>query len=195
MPAVRPIAALVGLALIAGAILYVRSRRTASTDQADLDEITVTAGRITEAPAGTLDFVDVWASRLGALVMSRGYRNNNPGNIRYIARNPWRGQVADDKGYGIYDTKEHGTRALGKQLLVYARRGLVTVGSIISTWAPTNENDTRSYIAAVSAALEVDADDTLDVRARLPKLARAIAKHENGYIDSSYDFESWVYLP
>jgi hypothetical protein len=195
VPTGNKVAVAVGLAALLGAYLFVRSRRTQLTGAGEVDEITVTAERI--APPTVPGFLDVVASKVGALLMTRGYRNNNPGNIRYIAnaRRAWRGQIADDKGYGVYDTPANGTRALGHQLEAYARRGLVTVRSIISTWAPSNENDTNAYIAHVSSDLSVDPDDSLDVRARLPKIARAIAKHENGYVDTSYDFETWVYLP
>lgn len=145
------------------------------------------------AAADVVEFIDVTAERIKTAVISRGYRNNNPGNIRFIEKNPWNGQTGDDGGYGVYATPQAGTRALGKQLLAYAARGLNTVTKIISTWAPSNENNTYAYIMAVADALDVGPDDTISVGDRLPELARAIAKHENGYIDSSYNFD-WVYL-
>ncbi len=140
-----------------------------------------------------LDFIDVTASRITNAFLSRGYRNNNPGNIRFIVKNPWQGQVGNDGGYGVYDTPQNGTRAVGRQLRSYAKRGLVSVRDIIGTWAPTNENNTHAYIADVSGALDVDPDDALAVTTRLPELARAIAKHENGYVDSDYDW-NWANL-
>jgi len=201
----QKLVALVGLAAL-GAYLYTRARRAQQSGADALGEIDVTASRLepgdgegsTNNPAGLgpLDYLDVIGSRIGQLIMSRGYRNNNPGNIRFIAdaKRAWHGQVSDDNGYGVYDSPANGTRALGRQLMAYASRGLVTVSSIISTWAPSSENNTGAYVADVAAQLDVDADDSLDVRSRLPDLARAIARHENGYIDSSYDFTSWVYL-
>jgi hypothetical protein len=147
-----------------------------------------------DATASVLDFVDVSASRVSGLLNSRGYRNNNPGNLRFIVRNPWNGQVGDDGGYGIYDTPANGTRALGKQLLAYARAGRTTVRDIIATWAPTNENDTESYIRDVASQLGVEPDVTIDVDLQLGSLARAIAKHENGYLDAAYNFDAWVRL-
>lgn len=146
------------------------------------------------AAADVVEFIDVTAERIKTAVISRGYRNNNPGNIRFIEKNPWNGQTGNDAGYGIYVTPEAGTRALGKQLLAYAARDLNTVTKIISTWAPSSENNTYAYIMAVADALDVDPDAKINVGNRLPELARAIAKHENGYIDGSYDFETWVYL-
>lgn len=147
-----------------------------------------------DAAGDVLEFADVTAERIKNAVLSRGYRNNNPGNIRFIERNPWNGQDGNDDGIGHYVSPMAGTRALGKQLLAYAARGLVTVRDIVSTWAPPNENDTHAYIADVCAQLDVDPDARINVAQRLPALARAIAKHENGYVASDYDFDAWVYL-
>jgi len=141
-----------------------------------------------------LGFIDVTAERIRAVAKSRGYRNNNPGNIRYIAKNPWRGQVGDDNGYGIYSSPQEGTRALGQQLRAYERRGLRTVRDVISTWAPSNENNTAAYVNAVASGLDVAPDEVIPVSSWLAELARLIAKHENGYIDSSYRWE-WAELP
>ncbi len=65
--------------------------------------------------------------------------------------------------------------------------------AIISTWAPPNENHTASYVADVAGQLDVDADTVINVTERRADLAEAIARHENGYLDSSYDW-NWVYL-
>jgi hypothetical protein len=139
---------------------------------------------------GQVVAVDAMDTVVNALT-PRGYRNNNPGNLRYLSANAWNGQVGNDGGFGVYATKEAGTRALGKQLLKY---GLSTVRGIIGRWAPPHENDTGAYVASVSAALGVAPDSVINVHQRLPALARAIAKHENGYVDSSFDFDKWVYL-
>lgn len=113
----------------------------------------------------------------------RGLRNNNPGNLRFIARNPWLGQLRDDgEGYGVYSSLPLGVRAAGRQLLAYQQRGINTVRQIISTWAPRSENDTAAYIAAVSSALRVPADAAIDVNARLAELAAAIFRHELGAV-------------
>lgn len=135
----------------------------------------------------------IGVSVVGNFFMSRGYRNNNPGNIRYLSSNAWNGQVRNDGGYGVYDTPQNGTRAMGRQLLVYSKRGLNTVRKIIATWAPSNENDTLAYINHVAKIMSIDPDMPFDVYTRLPELAKAIAKHENGYESSDYNWQ-WVYL-
>jgi len=166
---------LLGLALVSGLWLFSRTKRGEALAQSGIE------------------YADIASSRIGNLIVSRGYRNNNPGNIRYIKSNAWNGQVSNDDGFGVYDSPQNGVRALGRQLLAYAKRGLVTVRDIIGTWAPSNENDTYAYINDVANQLGIDADARFDVQARLPELAEAIARHENGYVSSDYDWR-WVYL-
>lgn len=120
---------------------------------------------------------------LGTGVSGNGFAINNPGNIRFIATNPWRGQIGNHKGYGVYDTLGNGVRALGQQLNAYVTRDGVspTVQDIISKWAPSSENNTGAYIADVSQRLGVNSDTTLAYPDILPDLVAAIIWHENGY--------------
>lgn len=74
----------------------------------------------------------------------RGLRNRNPGNLR---ANAFLGfQRLDDAGYAIFDTLAHGNRGAARQLRLYFARGINTIRSIVSTWAPSSENDTERYI-------------------------------------------------
>lgn len=159
---------------------------------------------VVDATGGVLDDLDIVASRVGALVTSRGYRNNNPGNIRYIdPERAWDGQIGNDGGYGVYATPQAGTRALGKELEKRERAGFRTVRDLIAGiavnggrqggWAPAVENDAEAYVADVADELEVDPDQPIDITALLPQLARGIGKHENGYVDGAYNWQ-WVYL-
>jgi hypothetical protein len=130
----------------------------------------------------------------GNYLVSHGYTDNNPGNIRYISVNPWDGQISNHGGYGVYESKQKGTRALGKQILAhFTRRGANTVAALITIWAPSNENDTEAYIKHVSDLLDVDRNEVIDIPSRLSEVARAIAIHENGYESSDYNWQ-WVYL-
>jgi hypothetical protein len=185
-----------GVMVVVGVAYYFRTRR-GSVEVGDI--ITGEDAQPTDAPTESLletfsMTLQNAATTVSNAVTSRGYRNNNPGNIRYLKSHAWRGQVADDNGYGIYDTMQNGTRALGKQLIAYQSRGLDTVRKIISTWAPSTENNTQAYISDVAAKLGIDPDQHFDVVGRLPELAKAIARHENGYLASGLDF-TWVYLP
>jgi hypothetical protein len=140
------------------------------------------------APAATADsaptqgLTDILQSigRSLGIVTSKGIRNNNAGNLRYVAGIPWRGQLGDDgTGYAVFDSAEDGVRALGHQLSTYLARGLNTVQAIISTFAPDSENNTAAYVADVSQRIGADPGQALD-RGAIPVLAQAIIIHENG---------------
>ena len=113
-----------------------------------------------------------------ALMHTRGFRNNNPGNLK--AGPAWRGVVGVDRaGFAIFDTMENGVRALGKDLTAKMGRGLDTVREIINVYAPPSENPTSSYVAKVSEWLGVSPDAPLTSR-DLPDLISAIIRFENG---------------
>lgn len=110
-----------------------------------------------------------------------GLRNNNPGNL-VKTDNTWDGEVKGEGLFSSFATPEHGLRALCKNLLAYNKRGYTTVEQIIGRWAPPNENDTAAYTAAVSKALGVPADKSLDLTDinTLTALCASITQHENG---------------
>lgn len=121
--------------------------------------------------------------------MTRGERNNNPGNIRESDGDGthWKGERAtdDDKSFEEFDTPEDGIRALAKVLLNYQRKhGLRTVSAIINRWAPTNENDTLAYVDAVAKSIGVLTLAELDLEdsSILFGLVKAIIRHENGRV-------------
>jgi hypothetical protein len=120
--------------------------------------------------------------------MTRGLRNNNPGNIRYSAdpSQQWEGLANppfDDKGFAVFVSSEYGIRAIAHTLNTYASKyGLTTVTDIITRWAPPTENDTAAYIAAVAGALSVDPAAPLDMSDpnTIDALIGAIITHEDG---------------
>lgn len=120
---------------------------------------------------------------LSAMSMTRGERNNNPGNIR---RTPvdWKGEISGtDKAFETFATPAEGIRALAKLLKNYQRvYGLNTVREIITRYAPASENNTAAYIRAVAARIGVGPDDRIDTTNpdQLAALVAAIVTHENG---------------
>lgn len=115
---------------------------------------------------------------------ARGLRNNNPGNIEFSKENNWVGQLGSDGRFVQFETPEHGIRALGKNLLSYARQGYVTPEQIITRWAPPgkiDKNDTEAYIKFVSEYIGVDRDVPLDLTDlnTLTKMTMAIITQEN----------------
>lgn len=72
-------------------------------------------------------------------------------NIRYDARNKWRGQIGREKGFCKFSDPMYGLRAAAILLCRYVRQGDNTVDKIISRWAPPSENATDVYIAYVKS--------------------------------------------
>src|SRR5574337_394778 len=97
--------------------------------------------------------------------MTRGLRNNNPGNIRYNPKNNWIGQTGQDAdGFAIFDKADNGIRALARLLKNYQTvYGLNTVAGFISKWAPPDENDTVAYIASVANQLGVSPNQPISL--------------------------------
>lgn len=138
-----------------------------------------------------------------AEAMPRGFRNNNPGNIR-VGTSDWRG-LADpvdqmpfqawEKNFCVFREPEWGLRALAYLLKSYKHKyHLDTPRKIISRWAPAaDNNDVDSYAQKIAYALGITQDSTVDVddETSLKTMMRAIARHENGewppYSDVQYE--------
>lgn len=92
----------------------------------------------------------------------RGIRNNNPLNIRI--GNVWLGEVMKptDKAFEQFISMEYGIRAAYIILRRYIRRyGKDTVAEIVSTWAPSSENNTEAYINTVCRLSNLTRDEKL----------------------------------
>lgn len=113
--------------------------------------------------------------------VSRGIRNNNPGNIERT-KVRWKGMAADqpDPRFITFNAPEWGIRAIARILLGDWREGQNTIASLISEWAPEHENDTKAYIAAVGKACQTDPYRPCNVPELLVPIITAIIKHENG---------------
>ncbi len=118
----------------------------------------------------------------GIFIMSRGIRNNNPGNIRH-GTSRWQGMslAQPDPEYITFDSPLYGIRAMAKLLTNYQTRyGLDTIRKIITRWAPPIENVTAKYIENVSDWMNVGADQSIDVADYMVPLVQSIIKQENG---------------
>lgn len=133
---------------------------------------------------------------------TRGFRNNNPGNIRH--GNAWKGEVQGaDSAFETFEFVEFGIRAIYVLMQTYRTKyKALTVEQIIKRWAPPIENNTKNYIIGVlaymsnfseharvacnehGANLDVFATDTLD------ELVAAIIFYESGYNPFNLDFIS-----
>jgi hypothetical protein len=121
--------------------------------------------------------------------MTRGMRNNNPGNIR-LSADKFRGEIpSKDTAFKQFSTMEYGYRALIVTLQTYqSKHGCGTIRKMISRWAPDNENNTSAYMKHVSASTGYGLDEAIDMRKKdvAVKIARAISDVENaGWHDTS----------
>lgn len=85
-------------------------------------------------------------------------RNNNPGNLRPVG----------GSGFRSFDTALDGWGAMRKQLMRYFNgkttgKALKTINDIVSTWAPSSENDTGKYISDISKWMGVDPNAALNL--------------------------------
>lgn len=88
--------------------------------------------------------------------LPRGFRNNNPLNIRKGSK--WKGlsPVQGDKSFCVFSSMRYGIRAAVYLLLKYYNTyKLHTLYDIISRWAPQCENDTWNYCKLVAFELHI----------------------------------------
>lgn len=128
--------------------------------------------------------------------VARGYRNNNPLNIRRSS-DKWIGQSAVqlDKSFVQFETMAYGCRAAYILLYTYYRKHKCrTIESVISRWAPPIENDTFTYIRTVVSymcgnGVSVTKDTEIDFENIdfMVLFLKAMSKVENGYVIPSLD--------
>lgn len=116
--------------------------------------------------------------------LSRGLRNNNPGNIRINSDN-FLGEVkpSQDSAFKQFKTMDYGYRAIFVILTNYINKyGANTIAKIITRWAPPNENNTQAYINTVAARSGINANTLLDMNSgeELIKIVAEISFVENG---------------
>lgn len=118
--------------------------------------------------------------------LPRGIRNNNPGNIRHGAN--WQGLNPKgrdiDSAFCVFTAPIYGIRALAKVLINYKKiHGLNTVRTIVSRYAPPNENQTAAYIQSVAKQLGVYPDTVIDIEERgvLTVFIKAIIRMEMAF--------------
>lgn len=119
--------------------------------------------------------------------MTRGYKNNNPGNIRpeQPVNKSWVGEKtpSTDKGFKQFVSMPYGYRAMFVNLKGYFANGYNTITKIISAWAPQKDNnDTAAYIAAVARFTGKDPNELLTFQdtPTIRRIVMAISKQENG---------------
>lgn len=113
----------------------------------------------------------------------RGIRNNNPLNIRI--GNTWLGERNNptDPAFEEFVSIEYGYRAAFCILRRYIRRYKKnTITAIVSTWAPSTENNTQRYIDFVADKMKIGPTDVIDYsdKERMTRLVDAMQLMECG---------------
>lgn len=116
--------------------------------------------------------------------MTRGYRNNNPLNMRHD-NDRWQGEVvpSQDGAFKQFETMAWGYRAAFKLLHNYQKNnGCRILSDFINRWAPPSENNTSAYVSTVAkrAGLsDVSEIDTLNGET-MRAVVSAMSYVENG---------------
>lgn len=80
--------------------------------------------------------------------------NYNYGNIR---------PPGATTGFQVHETPEQGLKAIDDNLKAYGKKNINTLSKIISTWSPSNENDTPRLIKQAAQRLSLDPNQELDM--------------------------------
>lgn len=128
--------------------------------------------------------------------LPKGVRLNNPLNMRESPgdKTVWLYERAEntDAEFEEFDTPEGGFRAAAINIRTYVNKyGVKCVRDLVTRWAPPNgrrpdgssySQNTEAYIRVVCRALEVDADENIDLLHwdNLFRTLKAMCRHENG---------------
>ena len=117
----------------------------------------------------------------------RGYRNNNPLNLR-ISSNAWKGKIPvsqnTDGAFEQFQTMAYGFRAALMNLRSYITKyGCNTIASITNKWAPSSDgNNPARYAQVVSDRTGIAKTTVIAANDKesLCQIAAAMAYMENG---------------
>ena len=164
------------LAALGGTLLYLKIRRFRHYINEDIEHAQPETIDNMEQPAVSYD------------TSKRGYRNNNPLNIR-ISSNNWKGEIrpSTDGSFCQFTTMAYGFRAAMVCIRTYIRKyNLKTIQEIINRWAPWEDgnNPTRYAQRVINTWPETftNKDFVIDYTnaEHMTKLVYAMAIVENG---------------
>ena len=126
--------------------------------------------------------------------MSRGLKNNNPGNIRR-SKTRYVGEISPstDAEFKQFESVAYGYRAMFVLLDSYRRRySLNTIRQMINRYAPPTENFTEGYIRFVAQRTGIRPDEALDTRSErdMVPIVMAMSEIENGVKAVAADVEA-----
>ncbi len=171
------IAVVVMVSIVAGVVIYIITREIRET---------ITRTNPSNAPAAKGKNMNIEHSASYNQSV-RGYRNNNPLNLR-ISSNNWKGKVPasenTDGAFEQFTTMAYGFRAALKNLQSYiSKYHCNTIQSIVNKWAPASDgNNPTTYAASVAKTTGYALNATIAAsdREKLCRIAYAMAIVENG---------------
>lgn len=88
---------------------------------------------------------------------STSYRNNNPGNLRFVGQRESVGK--DERGFAIFPNFEAGKRALLSDLNAkFTRNPNLTIEGLIHVYAPASDNNNeKAYVDFIKSYLQKNA--------------------------------------
>ncbi|EAA6518593.1 lytic transglycosylase domain-containing protein [Salmonella enterica subsp. enterica serovar Muenster] len=118
-----------------------------------------------------------------AAYLSRGIRNNNPGNLNFAGQKGATLESGPDARFASFPTMLEGIAALDRQVMLYLKRGKNTIDQIIDIYAPSSDgNNTSSYKSYLSQYTGLGVKEKIDASnfEVMKKLIQGIINHENG---------------
>lgn len=121
--------------------------------------------------------------------VSRGIRNNNPGNLIFVSTNKWLGKLSfvqnqdQNKKFEQFIELRYGLRALMKHFITNINKNTkATIVNLIKVYAPSFENDTLMYINTVAkmVGLDINAPIAKATKPVIIALCKAVVYVENG---------------
>lgn len=91
----------------------------------------------------------------------RNWRNNNPGNIEYGAFAKAHGAIGTDGRFAVFPDVQTGQAAQTTLQFNTSRYANKSITDAISSYAPSNENNSAAYAAALAESLGVSPDTKL----------------------------------
>lgn len=131
---------------------------------------------------------------------TRGFKNNNPGNL-VLTQIAWAGKVPKtlntDGHFEQFRTLAFGVRALIVNLRTTIGSGKNTLEQLLKVYAPEIENNTSAYIKNVCKWTGIAANAKLGIdKDTLLKLTAAIVRQENGSALTEQELsEAWALVP
>jgi len=113
----------------------------------------------------------------------RGIRNNNPGNLNFAGQAGATKEAGENGRFAVFSSMKDGIAALYRQIQLYFGRGVNTIESIVSKYAPAGDNNNvDAYVDQLVKATGKRSNEALSSQDNetVFKLIRGIINHENG---------------